>query len=259
MTLSSLALIGLLFAAAPQDAAKAKQIDKVDPNAAIIKEQLPSYPLGTCIVSDEELGGMGDPINMVVDGKLVRLCCKGCVKAVKKDPAKYVAKVNAAVIKAQLASYPMETCAVSGEKLGGMGDPIDHVEGTRLVRFCCGGCVKAFKKDPAKFMESVDAALMAAQRPNYPLKACLVSGEDLGSMGEPIELLHGTRLVRLCCKGCVKGFHKDPAAFIAKLDAATPKVEHHEKSGEQGEHGKRGEHGGEHGEGGGEHGGHGGN
>ncbi len=257
MTLSALALIGLLFAAAPQDAAQTKQTDKVDPTVAIIKQQLPSYPLDTCIVSDEELGDMGDPINLVVDGKLVRLCCKGCIKPVKKDPAKYIAKVNKAVVKAQLASYPLETCPVSGEKLGSMGDPIEHVEGTRLVRFCCKGCVKAFTKDPAKYMEGVDAALMAAQRATYPVKACLISGEDLGSMGEPVELLYGTRLVRLCCKGCVKGFRKDPAAFIAKLDAATPKVEKSDKAGEHGEHGDHGDHG-KGGKGGDDHGGHGG-
>lgn len=28
---------------------------------------------------------------------------------------------------------------------------------TRLVRFCCGGCVKVFEKNPAKHLATVDA------------------------------------------------------------------------------------------------------
>ena len=50
-------------------------------------------------------------------------------------------------------TYPLATCVVSGEKLEttSMGEPIDYlykgkdakgVETTRLVRFCCSGCIK---------------------------------------------------------------------------------------------------------------------
>ena len=91
-----------------------------------------------------------------------------------------------------------------------MGDPIELVTGTRLVRLCCKGCIKGYKKDPAKYLAEVDQALIKAQRASYPLRTCPVSGEELGSMGEPIDLLYGTRLVRLCCvtqgsKACRRG------------------------------------------------------
>jgi len=48
--------------------------------------------------------------------------------------------------------YPLETCIVSGEKLGSMGDPavIDH-EGQQ-VKFCCEPCIDDFKKEPDKFL-----------------------------------------------------------------------------------------------------------
>ena len=39
---------------------------------------------------------MGDPIDTVVAGRLVRLCCKGCTRALRKDPAKVVAAVDRA-------------------------------------------------------------------------------------------------------------------------------------------------------------------
>ncbi len=46
-----------------------------------------------CPVSDEELGGMGPPVKMLVKGEPIFLCCKGCEKRVNADPDKYLAKV----------------------------------------------------------------------------------------------------------------------------------------------------------------------
>ncbi len=127
-------------------------------DAAIIAEQFPTYPFDTCVVSGEELGGMGDPYDIVHEGKLVRLCCQGCKDEFAQDPAAFVAKIDAAVIEAQGDSYPLDTCPITGLKLGTMGDPYDHVEGTRLVRFCCAGCIPEFRKDPAKHFAKIDAA-----------------------------------------------------------------------------------------------------
>jgi hypothetical protein len=51
----------------------------------------------------------------------------------------------------------------------------------------------------------------------YPLDVCLVSGEKLGSMGEPVVFQHEGQEVKLCCKSCKPDFEKEPAKFIAKL------------------------------------------
>lgn len=61
-----------------------------------------------------------------------------------------------------------------------------------------------------------------AQIPSYPLKTCLVSGDELGGMGETVNALYGDRLIRFCCKGCVKSFNKNPGKYLPKLDS-TPK------------------------------------
>ncbi|MCW5547961.1 MAG: hypothetical protein KIT44_03275 [Opitutaceae bacterium] len=70
---------------------------------------------------------------------------------------------NPADVPQDVAAYPLDTCVVSGKKLGSMGKPYDYVhrqEGQpdRLVRFCCRGCVGAFKKDPDRYLQLLDAA-----------------------------------------------------------------------------------------------------
>jgi len=51
----------------------------------------------------------------------------------------------------------------------------------------------------------------------YPLDTCVVSGEKLGSMGEPFVITHEGTEVRFCCDGCLPKFKKDPAKYLAKL------------------------------------------
>jgi hypothetical protein len=53
------------------------------------------YPLKTCIVSDEPLGGdHGEPYTFVHAGQEIKLCCKPCLKDFNKEPAKYLKKIE---------------------------------------------------------------------------------------------------------------------------------------------------------------------
>jgi hypothetical protein len=60
----------------------------------------------------------------------------------------------------------------------------------------------------------------------YPLKTCIVSGEVLGSMGDPIVLVHEGQEVKFCCDGCTGEFKKNPAKYLAKLPVAKPADDH---------------------------------
>lgn len=42
-------------------------------------------------------------------------------------------------------------CPVSGDSIGAMGEGLTVIYKGQAVQLCCGGCVKAFGKDPAKF------------------------------------------------------------------------------------------------------------
>lgn len=47
-----------------------------------------------CPVTDAELGSMGQPIAMTVQGRKVFLCCRGCEGRLKADPNKFLAKLK---------------------------------------------------------------------------------------------------------------------------------------------------------------------
>ena len=51
----------------------------------------------------------------------------------------------------------------------------------------------------------------------YPLDVCVVSGEKLGSMGEPYVMTHEGTEVRFCCKECLPKFNEDPDKYVAML------------------------------------------
>lgn len=53
----------------------------------------------------------------------------------------------------------------------------------------------------------------------YPLNVCIVGGEKLGSMGEPVSFIYQGQQVKFCCGGCQPEFEKDPAKFLQKLSA----------------------------------------
>lgn len=178
------------------------------------------YPLRDCPVAYHEIGQNQDPVVRVYEGREVRFCCEDCVGAFEEDLKASFAEVDKEIIASQKPFYPGMLCLVSDEELGSMGEPIDLVWNNRLVRFCCKGCVKTFQKDPQAVIAELDEAVKNAQRAEYPLKTCLIAGEELGGMGEPTELVVGNRLVRFCCEGCEGEFLKNPGFHLAKLDEA---------------------------------------
>lgn len=173
------------------------------------------YPLETCVVAGSKLGSMGKPVTLVHEGREVKFCCDACEPKFKEDPDKYLKQIDAAVVEQQAARYPLDTCVISGDALG--DEPVDYVYENRLVRLCCDMCIDAFLKGPAKHLATVNEAAVKAQLADYPAKTCPVSGGDLGSMGKPIDMMVGDRLVRLCCDGCNEKVQADPAAMLGKV------------------------------------------
>jgi YHS domain-containing protein len=136
-----------------------------EPTKTVTSPDAGAYPLDHCIVSGEKFGGeMGAPVSYNYQGRDLKFCCKGCIKDFEKNPAKYTKKLDDAIIALQKDNYPLTTCPVSGEKLGGMGDPVDYVYNNQLVRLCCKGCIKTLEKDPATYMDKLSAAKLAKEK-----------------------------------------------------------------------------------------------
>jgi len=49
----------------------------------------------TCPVTGEELGSMGPALPVTIQGRTVFVCCKACVSAIKRNPAKFLQAVDA--------------------------------------------------------------------------------------------------------------------------------------------------------------------
>ena len=79
---------------------------------------------------------------------------------------------------------------------------------------------------PAK---DAPADWVAKQRADYPLDTCMVSKDKLeGDMGGPVEFVYKQegqpdRLLRFCCKDCVKDFKKNPNKYLSEIDAEAAK------------------------------------
>ena len=77
---------------------------------------------------------------------------------------------------------------------------------------------------------STDAAWLAKAKADYPLKTCIVSGENLGGdMGEAVDYVYHQkgqpdRLVRFCCDKCVGKFEKNPEKYLKEIDEAAAKL-----------------------------------
>lgn len=80
--------------------------DAAAPAAADSEANIAAYPLTTCVVSDEALDSddMGGPINYIYKSegqpdRLVRLCCKRCIKKFNAEPQKYLKMIDEAAAK----------------------------------------------------------------------------------------------------------------------------------------------------------------
>ena len=137
-----------------------------------------------CPVMDEPLGSMGHPVKVMVGDKPIFLCCKGCIKKVEAEPAKYLAMVygrsdaatvpaggaavREGVFKVAAADAPFiaaqKRCPVMDEPLDAMGGPYKVEADGRAIYICCPGCAKKIAAEPQKYL-----AVLAQQGVEAPV------------------------------------------------------------------------------------------
>ncbi|HEX6813380.1 MAG TPA: hypothetical protein VF384_17300 [Planctomycetota bacterium] len=193
------------------------------------------YPLDVCVVSGETIDASA--VTVEAGGRSFKLCCDKCSAKLEKDVATYTKKLDEAIVAQQLPRYPLNTCPVSGEKLGGMGETTQLVVDGTLVQLCCAKCSKKATAEGAAIAQKVRDAAFAAQSAKYALKTCPVSGKDLGA--QAVNTMFGTTLVRTCCPKCIAAIEKEPAKYLAKLAPAAAPAKEAAGSKEGGKEGKK--------------------
>ena len=125
-------------------------------------------------------GPLGDkPIVYQHEGRELRFSDQKTLDSFKADPGKYLPRVDEQMIQEQLPGYPLDTCMVSKDKLGGdMGKPVDIIYKNRLVRFCCAHCLPDFKKDPAKYFKMLDEAAQKKAAGSKPADGAAKSADQ---------------------------------------------------------------------------------
>ena len=175
----------------------------------------------------------GNPVNPEVTAQVgddaVAFCCGGCLNGFNKwDDERKIAYVVEQKATKQAAEeslavttpYLLDTCPITGNKLGSMGEPPVEIIDGREVRFCCAGCIPKFKADKVTKFKEIDAKMIAQQLPYYPIDTCVVSGEKLDSKDAVVNFIYGNRLFRTCCNDCKDEFLANPAEFVPELDEA---------------------------------------
>lgn len=152
---------------------------------------------------------MGEPVNFLLSTPTpkgpVYVCCPRCIDKYNAKPEKYASQV--ADQRKALAKLPkiQVTCPVTGKDL----DPKKFVEHDgEKVLFCCGGCVKKFKKDPAGYQVAL------ANSYTYQT-VCPVMGEEINP-----SVFRETRAgkVYFCCKMCDEKLVSKPDKYLPKLE-----------------------------------------
>ena len=106
---------------------------------------------------------------------LNRICipavCGLALTALVVIPSALRADGTNAVATAKPVPYPLTTCVVSGDKLGGdMGPAIEFLYQTnginQEIKFCCPMCEPTFLGNPDKYMKIIKAAEAKAKAKN---------------------------------------------------------------------------------------------
>ena len=63
------------------------------------------------------------------------------------------------------------------------------------------------------------AQVSAGSTKPYPLDTCVVTGNRLGSMGDPVRLVHEGQELKFCCRPCVKKFKANPDKYLTELQS----------------------------------------
>jgi hypothetical protein len=151
------------------------------------------------ILTSNQLGSMGPPVKVMVDGHPVFLCCSGCKQKALDNPVETLATVQALKDKSAARVIPMGSDAKAGPMERSQMKSVPSQDELAEIKANLSNLTPA------------DRTLAESQ------KVCPITGARLGSMGAPIKITVEGQSVFLCCDGCKDQALKDPKATLAKV------------------------------------------
>lgn len=150
-----------------------------------------------CPVMGAELGSMGQPVKTKIADKTLFLCCESCEgKPAKKE---YLASIMTRFAQAQ------NVCPITGKPVEA-NSPTTIIDDL-IVFACCPNCIDKIQAEPAVARSKIEANYASFVSDELQIAAqgiCPVSGQKLGSMGNPIRVMLNDQTTFLCCKACVE-------------------------------------------------------
>lgn len=176
------------------------------------------YYLGTCARCDGLLGSKGESLEVVREGRGLRMCCPECIEAFDRDPTAGRAHVDAVLIADQRPHYPLSTSLVSGRPLG--AGALDFIWGNRLFRVASDAERRQLQTRPEHYLQLLNEAVCAAQAGRYGMPdKCPVQGDILAS-DEPFDIVIANRMIRVCCGRCARVVRARPHQYLGMIDYA---------------------------------------
>lgn len=150
-----------------------------------------------CPVMDEPLGGMGQPIKVMVGDKPIYLCCKGCIKRIEAEPRKYLDMVYGNVEQAVFSRALSASAQLDTADIVTSSSPFEIVAlDTKEAR-------------PGVYhVSEADKPFISAQ------KRCPVMDEPLDAMGGPYKVNAAGKAIYICCPGCAKRIAAAPDKYL---------------------------------------------
>lgn len=143
---------------------------------------------------------------LTTDSGPVYLCCGGCEKAYKADPAKYADKVKVQRTALAAMNRVQVNCPVSGKPVS--SKQFIEKDGKK-VSFCCADCKGAYEKDSVKYAAKLENSY------TYQTICPVMDDEIVPSIF--VETTDG-RKVYVCCRGCTNKLVDKPEKYLSKLE-----------------------------------------
>jgi Cu(I)/Ag(I) efflux system membrane fusion protein len=174
--------------------------------AALAKQQR------ICPVTKLELGSMGTPQKVDVDGKQVFICCEGCRERLLAEPEKYLANLEQQTV----VGGEGEDAAPS---LPSMDLP--PIGPMNMIAPPSDSPPQVSPAPTEEEMQNIERALEKLSEEDRTLarrqQICPVAEMPLGSMGTPIKVNVSGKTVFICCEGCRQRLLDEPVKYLSKL------------------------------------------